>query len=216
MTIYQQELLRKLPKLGCEGRMDETDETLYVIYKKEALCWQDRQGFLSYTRETSSPAERDEKLEAAKESAAAIREYAGLYEISPPMEIEGIREYRKLAEYGDTILGGMYSEKYGFMFSTWKTNADRSYAVQGDYSPSYAYAKESFVTRSGLVNENRLFSPQEAADLHAAVEYTRNNYETLSWEQEQRFKSLVEKLNYGYPELETAPPLFKQDGPQLM
>lgn len=29
MTIYQQELLRKLPKLGCEGRMDETDETLY-------------------------------------------------------------------------------------------------------------------------------------------------------------------------------------------
>lgn len=37
MTIYQQELLRKLPRLGCEGRMDETDETLYVTHQKEAL-----------------------------------------------------------------------------------------------------------------------------------------------------------------------------------
>lgn len=48
MTIYQQELIRKLPQLVCEGRMVETDETLYVTYQKEALCWQDRQGFLSY------------------------------------------------------------------------------------------------------------------------------------------------------------------------
>jgi len=130
MTIYQQEMLRKLPQLGCEGRMDETDETLYVTYQKEALCWQDRQGFLSYNGKFSS-SEREEKLDALKETAAAIREYAGLYELSPLMEIEGIREYRKLAEYGGTILGGMYSKEHGFMFSTWKTNAERSYADWG-------------------------------------------------------------------------------------
>ena len=37
MTIYQQELFRARPRLECEGRIDETDETLYVTYQKEAL-----------------------------------------------------------------------------------------------------------------------------------------------------------------------------------
>ena len=216
MTIYQQELLRKLPQLECEGRMDETDETLYVTYQKEAFCWQDRQGFLSYSRENFSSSEKEKQLDELKEAAAAIREYAGLYESSPPMEIEGIREYRKLAEYGDTILGGMYSEEFGFMFSTWKTNAARSRADWGDYSSDYAYAKKSFVIRSGLVNENRLFILQEAADLYAAVEYTRNNCETLTTEQEQRIKNLVEKLGNGYPKLEETAPSFEQEGPQLI
>ncbi len=34
MTIYQQEMLRRLPRLGCAGRMDENDETLYISYQK--------------------------------------------------------------------------------------------------------------------------------------------------------------------------------------
>ena len=215
MTIYQQELLRKLPRHGCEGRMDETDETLYVTYQKEALCWQDRQGFLSYNRNFSS-AEKEKKLDALKEAAAAIRMYTSLYESSPPMEIEGIREYRKLAEYGDTILGGMYREKYGFMFSTWKTDADRRRAFWGDYSSDYTYAKKSFAIRSGLVNKNQMFSRQEAADLYAAAEYTQNNCETLTWEQEQRLRSLMEKLSDGDPALKESLPSFEQSGPQLM
>lgn len=215
MTIYQQELLRKLPRLGCEGRMDETDETLYVTHQKEALCWQDRQGFLSYSGDFSS-SEKEKKLDALKEAAAAIRMYTSLYESSPPMEIEGIQEYRKLAEYGDTILGGMYREKYGFMFSTWKTDANRSRAFWGDYSSDYTYAKKSFAIRSGLVNKNQLFSRQEAADLYAAAEYTQNNCETLTWEQEQRLRSLMEKLSDGEPALKESPPSFEQSGPKLM
>ena len=51
--------------------------------------------------------EKEKKLDALKEAAASIRMYTSLYESSLPMEIEGIREYRKLAEYGDTILGGI-------------------------------------------------------------------------------------------------------------
>ena len=211
MTIHQQELIRKLPQLGCEGRMDATDETLYITYQKEALCWQDRQGFLSYNGKFSS-SEREEKLDVVKKAAAAIREYTGLYESSPPMEIEGIRQYRKLAEYGGTILGGMYSKEHGFMFSTWRTNAAHSYADWGDYSSDYAYAKKSFITRAGLVDKNHLFALQEAADLYAALEYTRHSCETLTYEQEQRLESLTEKLSNGYPELETEPPSFGQDG----
>ena len=216
MTIYQQEMLRRLPQLGCAGRMDENDETLYISYQKEALCWQNRQGFLSYSSNNFSSSEKEKTLQALKEAAAAIREYAGLYESSPPIDIEGIREYRKLAEYGDTILGGMYSEEYGFMFSTWKTDAAHSYADWGDYSSDYAYAKESFAIRSGLVDKNRLFSRQEADDLYATVEYTRNTCETLTWAQGERLENLVEKLKDGYPQLEETAPSFEQEIPKLV
>lgn len=215
MTIYQQELIRKLPQLGCAGRMDENDETLYITYQKETLCWQDRQGFLSYNGKFSS-SEREEKLEALKETAATIREYAGLYETSPPIGIDGIREYRKLAEYGDTLLGGMYSEKYGFMFSTWKMNVERSRADWGDYSSNYAYAKKSFAIRSGLVDKNCLFSQQEASDLYAAVEYTLNNCDTLAWAQGERLENLVEKLKDGHPQLEETAPSSEQEIPKLV
>lgn len=63
------------------------------------------------------------------------------------------------------------------------------------------------------MNENLLFSPQEAADLYAAVEYTRNNCETLSFEQEQRLNSLTEKLSRGYPDLDATLPSIEQSDP---
>ena len=35
-----------------------------------------------------------------------------------------------------------YSEKNGFMFCTWKQNADGDSVFRGDYSPNYEYVKE--------------------------------------------------------------------------
>lgn len=43
---------------------------------------------MSYNGNFNSP-DREKKLDALKEAAAFIREYAGLYESSPPMEIRG-------------------------------------------------------------------------------------------------------------------------------
>ena len=33
---------------------------------------------------------------------------------------------------------------------------------------------------------------------------------TLTWEQEQELNALTEKLQFGYPQLEEAPPSFEQ------
>ena len=61
-------------------------------------------------------------------------------------------------------MAATYSEKNGFMFCTWKQNADGDSVFWGDYSPNYEYVKEAFAVRSGLVSKHRLFSENESAD----------------------------------------------------
>lgn len=62
-------------------------------------------------------------------------------------------------------MAATYSEKNGFMFCTWKQNADGDSVFWGDYSPNYEYAKEAFAVRSGLVSKHHLFSENESADI---------------------------------------------------
>ena len=133
MNIYQQELLRRVQSLGCTGNYDEESGKLNVQYEGVLLCKQDKNGFLTYDSRSLTPAMCD-KLEEVKEQAVEIREYAGIYENSPPMKIDSLKGYRRFAEYGDTVLGGRYSEQYGFEFATWKQDKGRSYVVHGDYS----------------------------------------------------------------------------------
>ena len=140
MTIYQKELERRLSELQCTGEADENSGKLNVQYEGALLCKQDKNGFLTYDSRSFTPAICD-KLEEVKEQAAEIREYVGIYENAPPMKIDSLNGYRRLAEYGDTVLGGRYSEQYGFEFATWKQDKGRSYVVHGDYTTDYGYAK---------------------------------------------------------------------------
>ena len=55
------------------------------------------------------------------------------------MKADGVSDYRQLASFGDTVLAATYSEKNGFMFCTWKQNADGDSVFWGDYSPNYEY-----------------------------------------------------------------------------
>lgn len=88
---------------------------------------------------------------------------------------------RKLPRFGCI---GQYSEKHGFMFTTWKQSADRRSVSHGDYSPNFEYAKESFATRSGLIDAQRLFTEDEASNLYRCLDFARGNCETLTYEQE--------------------------------
>ena len=140
-----------------------------------------------------------------------MQEYVGLYEHAPQMKAADVSEYRQLASFGDTVLAATYSEKNGFMFCTWKQNADGDSVFWGDYSPNYEYVKEAFAVRSGLVNKHRLFSENESAYLCRCVDFTKGNYETLTYEQERQLDKLQEKLTDGYPSLEAEPPTFEQE-----
>ena len=111
------------------------------------------------------------------------------------------------------MLAATYNEKNGFMFCTWKQNADGDSVFWGDYSPNYEYVKEAFAVRSGLVSKERLFSENESAYLYRCVDFTKGNCETLTYEQERQLDKLQEKLTDGYPSLEAEPPTFEQVSP---
>lgn len=46
MTIYQQELMRKLSSLECTEQYDEINNKVAVFYNGEFLCRQDDSGYL--------------------------------------------------------------------------------------------------------------------------------------------------------------------------
>lgn len=216
MTLYQQEMLRKLGWLGCAGRYDEEKELLVISSGGTGLCCQDKNGYIRWELGKIHTAEEKAVLSQIVGQARLIHEYVEQYENSPPMGIPEVGGYRRMAECGDTVMAGMYSEQHGFMFTTWTQNRDRSRVNNGDYSKNYEYVKESFAVRAGLVDRYRLFTPEEAANLYRCADFARNNCMTLTWKQEQELDALTAKLQFGYPQLEEAPPSFEQeDNPQL-
>ena len=113
-----------------------------------------------------------------QDEISTVREYVGLYEHAPQMNAADVSDYRQLAAFGDTVLAATYSEKNGFMFCTWKQNADGDSVFWGDYTINYECAKETFAMRSGLISEHRLFTEKESADLYRCVDFAKANCET--------------------------------------
>lgn len=216
MTIYQKELLRQLSNLGCAGYEDDQSGMLNITMDGLPLCIAGKKGDLYWDKENVVLPERRKAVDALCKAADLVREYVSLYEVSPQMKPESVPEYRQLAEYGSIVLGAMYSETHGFMFSTWTQYNGGKTIEHGDYSPSYEYAKESFATRAKLIDKYRLFSETEAENLYRCIDYALENCESLTYEQEEQLKDLKEKLTFGYPKLENEPPSFDQDeAPQL-
>ena len=217
MTIYQEEMLRKLPALECEGKPNPETNMLDISHHKIQMCSQNENGFIFENPRSRLTGDLAELQDAISIQAEIIREYVSLYDTSEQMTIPDVKQYRKLSEFGDTVLAATYSEQHGFMFTTWKQNNAKTYVTHGDYTPNYEYAKESFAVRAGLINKEQLFSEEEAADMYKCIGYTRDNCESLPYLQEERLKHLSETLRYGYPNLEYEPDSFydQSDSPQM-
>ena len=131
------------------------------------------------------------KIADIQDEISTVREYVGLYEHAPQMKAANVSEYRQLASFGDTVLAATYSEKNGFMFCTWKQNADGDSVFWGDYSPNYEYVKEAFAVRSGLVSKDRLFSENESAYLDPASEFYITIYGSIAQSESENISANV-------------------------
>lgn len=209
--MLQKELAKRL-KARYDTKMDGNG-WLEVSSDGIPLCRIKYNGqFLSNADQNLSDEYRS-KIADIQDEISTVREYVGLYEYAPQMKAADVSDYRQLAAFGDTVLAATYSEKIGFMFCTWKQNADGDSVFWGDYSPNYEYVKEAFAVRSGLVSKYRLFSENESADLYRCVGFAKANCETLTYEQERQLDKLQEKLTDAYPSLEAEPPTFEQVSP---
>ena len=139
-NILQKELAKRL-KVRYDTKMDG-NEWMEVSSDGIPLCRIKYNGqFLSNADQNLSDEYRS-KIADIQDEISTVREYVGLYEHAPQMKADGVSDYRQLAAFGDTVLAATYSEKNGFMFCTWKQNADGDSVFWGDYSPNYEYVKE--------------------------------------------------------------------------
>ena len=206
--MLQKELIKRL-----KGKYEtKRDDKGWLSFSSDGilLCKVKYNGNCIINDDENLSEEYREKIADRQDEVLTVREYIGLYERSPQMKAEGVTEYKQLASFGDTVLAATYNEKNGFMFCTWKQNADGDSVFWGDYSPNYEYVKEAFAVRSSLVSKHRLFSEKESADLYRCVDFAIANCETLTYEQERQLDNLREKLTDGYPSLEAEPPTFEQ------
>ena len=206
--MLQKELIKRL-KSKYETKMDDKG-WLNFSSGGILLCKVKYNGNCIINDDENLSEEYREKIADIQDEVLTVREYIGLYERAPQMKAAGVTEYKQLASFGDTVLAATYNEKNGFMFCTWKQNADGDSVFWGDYSPNYEYVKEAFAVRSSLVSKHRLFSEKESADLYRCVDFAIANCETLTYEQERQLDNLREKLTDGYPSLEAEQPTFEQ------
>ena len=186
--MLQKELAKRL-KARYDTKMDG-NEWMEVSSDGIPLCRIKYNGqFLSNADKNLSDEYRS-KIADIQDEISTVREYVGLYEHAPQMKAADVSDYRQLAAFGDTVLAATYSEKNGFMFCTWKQNADGDSVFWGDYSPNYEYVREAFAVCSGLVSKCRLFSENESAYLCRCVDFTKGNCETLTYEQERQLDKL--------------------------
>ncbi len=69
--------------------------------------------------------------------------------------------HKKLCEFGDTVLAvGLYSDNV-FEYATWDINREDNSYFNGKYFMDYDMAKENFASRSGMVDENRIFNDNQ-------------------------------------------------------
>lgn len=138
--MLQKKLAKRL-KARYDTKMDG-NEWMKVSSGGIPLCRIKYKGqFLSNADQNISDEYRS-KIADIQDEISTVRKYVGLCEHAPQMQAADVSDYRQLAAFGDTVLAATYSEKNGFMFCTWKQNADGDSVFRGDYSPNYEYVKE--------------------------------------------------------------------------
>lgn len=215
MTIYQEEMIRKANRYGCDTTYDEGSGRLQVTYNGQHLMDVDVRGHLYYTARDQPDEDVEDMRTALLEEGREIREYVEAYETAPQMKAKDVRNYRKLSEFRDTVLAAMYSPVHGFMFCSWRQSKDGTSVAHGDYSQDYAYSKETFAVRSGLVQREKLFNLEESTDLHKCIQYAKDYCGSLTSDQEKNLFYLEEKLWDAYPQLEETRPTFDEEGMQF-
>lgn len=129
------------------------------------------------------------------DTAQITSEYMAIMETAPRLKASGLHgDYRILADFGDAVLAGHPTER-GVQFVTWEWDFDREGVHHGHYfQGDYEAAKRDFTVRSGLVQKDALFEPEQLAQIYRALRFVREQDETLSFGREQELAELMEQV----------------------
>lgn len=171
------------------------DHHLPVRWEKGRLCRVSGKGSVLYRQECVDSVRAQDALQTVIDTAKMTSEYMAILESAPRLKATDLTsDYRILADFGDAVLAGHPTER-GVQFVTWEWDFDREGVHHGHYfQDDYDAAKRDFTVRSGLVQKDALFEPEQLAEIYHALSFVREQDESLSFGRDQELKELMEQV----------------------
>ena len=171
------------------------DHHLPVRWEKGRLCRVSGKGSVLYRQECVDSVRAQDALQTVIDTAKMTTEYMAILENAPRLKASGLHgDYRVLADFGSAVLAGHPTER-GVQFVTWEWDFDREGVHHGHYfQDDYDAAKRDFIVRSGLVQKDALFEPEQLAEIYRALRFVREQDETLSFGRDQELAELMEQV----------------------
>jgi hypothetical protein len=130
-----------------------------------------------------------------------LKERYDLYLNAKPLDCEGVRDFRLISEFGNHLLAAKQSKDNEIRFVTWQYDYDRSGVTLGHYyETNYQGALKDFTVRSGLLDENQLFSEEEMAVLYQSCVFRGKHDDDLTFDSERKLQDVIEKLEGNLPQ----------------
>ena len=207
---YLEELKIGLVHAGFELERIE-DQHLPVRWEHHYLCRVSGKGSVLYRQENVDGIGAQDALQIVIHIAAMTAEYMTAMERAPKLQATGLEgDYRVLADFGSAVLAGHPSER-GVQFVTWEWDFDREGVHHGHYfQGDYEAAKRDFTLRSGLVQKDALFEPEQLAEIYRALRFVREQDETIPFGRDQELAELMEQVGGLLP----ADALRQRDAPE--
>jgi len=199
---YLEEICVRLHRAGFETLPLE-GEQLPVLWNGAPLCRITGKGSVFYRREDVGTPQTEEALRQAEDIAARTREYMLAMETAPQLKASGLEgDYRILADFNGTVLAGSHS-KYGVQFVTWDWDYGRTGVAHGHYfMENYDEAKQDFATRSGLIQKEQLFSPEQMTEIYrCCADSVDGDFFDLTAEQEKVIRSVQQQIEDCVPDV---------------
>ena len=187
------------------------DHHLPVCWEKGRLCRVSGKGSVLYRPENVDSIWAQDALQSVIDTAKMTSEYMAILEYAPQLKATDLTgDYRILADFGDAVLAGHPTER-GVQFVTWEWDFDRKGVHQGHYfQDDYEAAKRDFTVRSGLVQKDALFEPEQLAEIYRALRFVREQDETISFGRDRELVELMEQVGGLLP----ADALLQRDAPE--
>ena len=180
------------------------DHHLPVSIEKGRLCRISGKGSVLYRQENVDNIRAQDALQTVIDTVKMTSEYMAILETAPRLKASGLDgDYRILADFGGTVLAGTPS-KYGVQFVTWDWDYDRTGVVHGHYfTENYDAAKQDFATRSGLIQKEQLFSPEQLTEIfRCCADSVDEDFFELTEEQEELICGIQQQIRVCVPDLD--------------
>ena len=171
------------------------DHHLPVSVEKGRLCRISGKGSVLYRQENVDNIRAQDALQTVIDTVKMTSEYMAILETAPRLKASGLDgDYRVLADFGDAVLAAHPTER-GVQFVTWEWDFDRKGVHHGHYfQDDYEAAKRDFTVRSGLVQKDALFEPEQLAEIYRALAFVREQDESLSFGRDRELAKLMGQI----------------------